>query len=165
MHINKVNVRINKPQWCGLYYFLFNINFEVITALNTRHAHLEVIKYVLYDICKAQVSTQAYHLWANRPSNKFYTLSLPIGQAVALCQYCFGISYADNPDLHSFIGVLYKELNTYISGHQFTVPNVFFQKAFETETPRPKTKLTDQRCSGHECFFYRTGVRCVTCKL
>ena len=26
------------------------------------------------------------------------------------------------------------------------------------------TILNDQRCSGHECFFNRTGVRCITCK-
>lgn len=26
------------------------------------------------------------------------------------------------------------------------------------------TLLTDQGCSGHECFFLRTGVRCIICK-
>lgn len=122
MYVTKVSLKIKKYQWHGLYNFLFKINQEVTEQLNSRHAHLEQSKYVLYDICQSQTTTQVYHRWQNRQADKYYTLHLPIGQAVTLCQYCFNVSIKENPDLHSFIGTLYMRLTEFVSGHQFSLP-------------------------------------------
>lgn len=122
MHVNKVSLKITKYQWEGLYDFLFEINKEVTEQLNSRHAHLDLRKYVLYDMCQTQTTTEVYHRWQNRQRDKYYSMHLPIGQAVALCQYCFDVSFSKNQALHSFIGTLYMRLTEFVSGHQFTKP-------------------------------------------
>lgn len=122
MHVSKISLKIKKYQWLGLYNYLFEINNEVTEALNTRHAHLEHSKYVLYDICQTQTNTTVWHRWQNRLDDKYYTLHLPIGQAVMLVKSCFEVQYSQNPALHSFIGTLYMRLSEYVSGHQFSMP-------------------------------------------
>jgi len=122
MYLNKVNLKIKRHHFIALYDFLFEINKEVTEQLNSRHAYLDPSKYVIYDLCWTLNTTQVWHRWQNRQQDKLYTLSLPIGQAVTLCQHCFSVSYTENPDLHSFIGILYARLSEYVSGHQFTSP-------------------------------------------
>ena len=122
MYLDKISLKITPFQWRGLYDFLFTINAEVTEKLNGRHAQMEVGKYVLFDLCRTQTNTVVYHRWLGRIEDKYYTMHLPIGQAVTLVNYCFNISYLENPALNSFISTLYGRLTSYVSPHQFSMP-------------------------------------------